>query len=119
MERQEIFEKISAIVAQELSINEECINEETQLFEVELVDRRYGLKGKRVIDFKPEESQYYGRKLSIFQGDNVNATNVLIALEEEFEIEISDEIASSLTTIELAVDYISTVVTDPTSQREQ
>lgn len=112
MKCQEIFEKLQAIVAQELSISKECINDETQLFEVELADRRYGLKNKHVVNFNPEESQHYYQRVSMHSGDAFNATNVLTALEKEFDIEISDAIASQLTTIGRAVSYISAVVAD-------
>lgn len=39
--------------------------------------------------------------------DSVDAVELIMALEEEFEIDIPDEDTEGLTTIKAAVDYIS------------
>ncbi|MEH1778133.1 MAG: acyl carrier protein [Nostoc sp.] len=40
-------------------------------------------------------------------GDSLDLVEVVMAIEEEFDIEIPDEAAEKITTIQQAVDYIS------------
>ena len=38
--------------------------------------------------------------------DSLDTVELVMALEEEFEIEIEDEAAEKITTVQLAIDYI-------------
>ncbi|HHP50737.1 MAG TPA: acyl carrier protein [Moorella mulderi] len=70
----EIFEKVKAIVADQLGVEEEAITMNTSFEDL--------------------------------NADSLDIVELLMALEEEFDIEIPDEDAEKLTTIGKAVHYI-------------
>lgn len=80
---QEIFERVKKIVVEQL--------------EIEDVDT-----------VKPEAS--FADDL---QADSLDTVELVMALEEEFDIEIPDEAAEQITTVQAAVDYISKKVETP------
>ena len=43
--------------------------------------------------------------------DSLDTVELVMALEEEFDIEITDEAAEQITTVQQAVDYISSKIT--------
>ena len=45
--------------------------------------------------------------------DSLDTVELVMALEEEFDIEIPDEAAEKITTVQACVDYISTHIADP------
>ena len=45
--------------------------------------------------------------------DSLDTVELVMALEEEFDIEIPDEAAEGITTVQACVDYISTHVAAP------
>lgn len=119
MEHQEIFEKVRDIVAEELKINQEEINLDYRLFMWDMYDKRllWGSTGySSVSNFCVEDSQYYSyRVITAENGDGFGVAEIIWALEAEFDIEIPDEIAGTLTTVRQAVDYISTTINPPAS----
>ena len=119
MEHQEIFEKVRDIVAEELKINKEEINLDYRLFMWDMYDKRllWGSTGySSVSNFRVEDSQYYSyRVITAENGDGLGVAEIIWALEAEFDIEITDEIAGTLTTVRQAVDYISTTINPPSS----
>lgn len=76
---QEIFEKVKAIVADQLEVDPEQI--------------------------KPESS--FANDLG---ADSLDTVELVMALEEEFGIEIPDEVAEQIDTVGKAVDHISSKV---------
>jgi len=70
----EIFEKVKAIVADQLGVEEETITMNTSFEDL--------------------------------NADSLDIVELIMALEEEFDIEIPDEDAEKLTTIGKAVHYI-------------
>lgn len=80
---QEIFERVKKIVVEQL--------------EIEDADT-----------VKPEAS--FADDL---QADSLDTVELVMALEEEFDIEIPDEAAEQITTVQAAVDYISKKVETP------
>jgi acyl carrier protein len=75
MSKEEIFEKVKKIVAEQLSV---------ELSEV-----------------TPEAS--FANDLG---ADSLDTVELVMALEEEFDIEIPDEAAEGIATVQAAVDYI-------------
>lgn len=107
MEYKEIVEKVQAIVAEKLSVDEKEIDLNFPLFESEFYDVRKK-PYYTVTNWQSEDAQYY--KLGVTmrgKGDSLEITEILMQLEEEFDLEISDEDASGFHTLEQAVDYIS------------
>lgn len=47
------------------------------------------------------------------QADSLDTVELVMALEEEFDIEIPDEAAEGITTVQACVDFISSKVVDP------
>jgi acyl carrier protein len=47
------------------------------------------------------------------EDDTVDAMEVILNLEEEFDIEIKDEVAAQLFTVEQAVNYIHQSISEP------
>ena len=45
--------------------------------------------------------------------DSLDTVELIMALEEDFEMEIPDESAEKITTVQACVDYISTHIADP------
>jgi len=80
---QEIFERVKKIVVEQL--------------EIEDADT-----------VKPEAS--FADDL---QADSLDTVELVMALEEEFDIEIPDEAAEQITTVQAAVDFISEKVETP------
>ncbi len=112
---QQIFEKIRAIVAKKLSIPKEDVNLDFRLFTTEWYDQRklWSSSGNsRVVHFRSEEAQYYSSRLELAEDDTLDAIEVILNLEEEFDIEITDEVAAQLFTVEQAVNYISQTISE-------
>jgi acyl carrier protein len=80
MSEAEIFEKVKKIVAEQLSVAE-------------------------VDTIKPQSN--FANDL---QADSLDTVELVMALEEEFDIEIPDEAAEKITTVQEAVDYINNKV---------
>jgi acyl carrier protein len=114
MKHQEIFEKVRNIVAEDLKVNPEEIDLEYQLFIRETYDKRrvWGSSGSSsVVDFHWKEAKHYeSRIITAASTSYFDIQALILDLETEFDIEITDEIASYLTTIEKTVDYISSIV---------
>lgn len=79
---QATFEKVKAIVAEQLSIED--------------VD-------------KIVPQAHFANDL---QADSLDTVELVMALEEEFDIEIPDEAAEKITTVQEAVDYINSKVAE-------
>ncbi|MBC9783360.1 MULTISPECIES: acyl carrier protein [Heliobacterium] len=69
-----IFEKVKAIVVEQLGVDEEEVNMETSFEDL--------------------------------NADSLDIVELVMALEEEFDIEIPDEDAEKIKTVGAAVDYI-------------
>ena len=76
---QEIFEKVKAIVVEQLAVEPEKV--------------------------KPEAS--FANDLN---ADSLDTVELVMALEEEFDIEIPDDAAEQIDTVQNAVDYLSSQV---------
>ncbi|KAL4885466.1 acyl carrier protein [Aspergillus karnatakaensis] len=48
--------------------------------------------------------------------DEIDVTEILMALEEQFEIDISDEIGAQIQTVGDAVSYVSSLVEEKTGE---
>ena len=59
------------------------------------------------LDRKPEEVTLEARFIDDLGADSLDLTELLMALEEEFECEIPDEEAEKITTVQQAIDYIN------------
>ncbi|BAZ42327.1 acyl carrier protein [Calothrix sp. NIES-4101] len=79
MSQTEIFEKVKKIVADQLSVEDEKINPQSN----------------------------FANDLG---ADSLDTVEMVMALEEEFNIEIPDEAAEKITTVQEAVDYINNKV---------
>lgn len=79
---QELFDKLKAIVAEQLSIDDPAT-------------------------IRPESN--FQNDLG---ADSLDVVELVMAIEEEFEIEIPDEAAEKMTTVQEAVDYISSRVAE-------
>lgn len=79
MSQTEIFEKVKQIVADQLSVEINTINPQSN----------------------------FANDLG---ADSLDTVELVMALEEEFEIEIPDEAAEKITTVQEAVDYINNKV---------
>jgi acyl carrier protein len=75
MSKEEIFEKVKKIVAEQLSVDPSEVT--------------------------PEAS--FANDLG---ADSLDTVELVMALEEEFDIEIPDEAAEGIATVQAAVDYI-------------
>ena len=66
---------------------------------------------KRVVaenlDVKPEEVTDKASFVEDLRADSLDTVELVMALEEEFEVEIPDEEAEKITTVQEAIDYIS------------
>ncbi|MBD2138643.1 acyl carrier protein [Anabaena sp. FACHB-1237] len=80
MSQTEIFEKVKAIVAEQLSIDD-------------------------ADTIKPQSS--FANDL---QADSLDTVELVMALEEEFDVEIPDEAAEKILTVQEAVDYIQSKI---------
>jgi acyl carrier protein len=65
-----------------------------------IVAEQLGVKEEEV---KPEASF-----VEDLGADSLDTVELVMALEEEFELEIPDEEAEAITTVQLAIDYINT-----------
>jgi acyl carrier protein len=114
VKHQEIFDKVRNIVAEDLEVNPEEIDLDYQLFIRETYDKRqvWGSSGSSsVVDFDWEEAEYYeSRIITAASTSYFDIQALILDLEAEFNIEITDEIASYLTTIGKTVDYISNII---------
>jgi len=82
---QEIFNKVQGIVAEQLEIQDREI-------------------------IKPESK--FAEDLG---ADSLDVVELVMALEEEFDLEIPDEAAEQIATVQAAVDYIEEKVATPSS----
>ena len=55
---------------------------------------------------KEEEVKNESSFVDDLGADSLDTVELVMALEEEFEIEIEDEAAEKITTVQLAIDYI-------------
>ncbi|MBE9225834.1 acyl carrier protein [Phormidium sp. LEGE 05292] len=76
MSQTEIFEKVKKIVAEQLSVEADTINPQSN----------------------------FANDLG---ADSLDTVELVMALEEEFDIEIPDEAAEKILTVQEAVDYIN------------
>jgi acyl carrier protein len=76
MSKEDIYEKVKKIVADQLSVD--------------------------AADVKPEAS--FANDLG---ADSLDVVELVMALEEEFDIEIPDEAAEGIATVQAVVDYIN------------
>ena len=58
------------------------------------------------LERKPEEVTDDARFIEDLGADSLDLTELLMALEEEFECEIPDEEAEKISTVQAAIDYI-------------
>lgn len=79
MSQTETFEKVKKIVADQLSVDAQTINPQSN----------------------------FANDLG---ADSLDTVELVMALEEEFDIEIPDEAAEKITTVQEAVDYINNKV---------
>jgi acyl carrier protein len=79
MSQTPIFEKVKKIVAEQLSVESDTINPQSN----------------------------FANDLG---ADSLDTVELVMALEEEFDIEIPDEAAEKITTVQEAVDYINNKV---------
>ena len=56
---------------------------------------------------KPDQVTPEAKFIEDLGADSLDTVELIMALEEEFEIEIPDEDAEKITTVQQAVDYIS------------
>ncbi|MCG6137752.1 MULTISPECIES: acyl carrier protein [Nostocaceae] len=77
---QEIFEKVKKIVADQLSVDDDKVDK----------------------TITPQAN--FANDLG---ADSLDTVELVMALEEEFDIEIPDEAAEKITTVQEAVDYIN------------
>ena len=77
MSEAEIFEKVKKIVVEQLSVDD------------------------------PNKVVPQANFANDLQADSLDTVELVMALEEEFEIEIPDEAAEQITTVQQAVDYIN------------
>lgn len=80
---QEIFEKVRKIVVDQLEIED------------------------------PEKVTPEANFANDLNADSLDTVELVMALEEEFDIEIPDEAAEKISTVQAAVDYISNKVETP------
>lgn len=74
---------------------------EDKIFEKvkEIVAEQLGVDGEKVVP-----NAHFANDL---QADSLDTVELVMALEEEFDIEIPDEAAEKITTVQEAVDYIN------------
>ena len=75
MSSEEVFEKVKAIIVEQLQVNEEIVTEEASF-------------------------------IDDLGADSLDLVELIMALEEEFGIEIPDGDAEKVTTVQDVVDYI-------------
>lgn len=75
MEREELLQKIKAIVADKLSIGEDQVTEEASF-------------------------------IDDLGADSLDTVELVMALEDEFDLDIPDEDAEKMTTVGKAIDYV-------------
>ncbi|MBD2345240.1 acyl carrier protein [Anabaena subtropica] len=80
MSQSETFEKVKKIVVEQLSVDD------------------------------PEKVVPQASFANDLQADSLDTVELVMALEEEFDIEIPDEAAEKITTVQDAVDYINNQV---------
>jgi hypothetical protein len=108
VEREEIYQKLQHIVAKNLKINEQEIGLNFPLFGFEIYDVRQKFYNAGVINFEPQESEYYSSQLIAIKTGNISdGVAIAIDIELEFELEnIPDEILFELDTVEKAIECI-------------
>ena len=71
------------------------------------VDERVQKIVKEQLGVKQEEITNESSFVDDLGADSLDTVELVMALEEEFETEIPDDEAEKITTVQLAVDYIS------------
>lgn len=92
-----IFFELQRIIVEQLSVEENTVNLDTDINECAytydaLANREYS------------KSSYYSYSMS---PDGLALVQLIMAIKEEFDIEIPDEVAEQIGTVEKTVDYIS------------
>ena len=59
------------------------------------------------LDIKEEEATMEASFVDDLGADSLDTVELVMALEEEFDCEISDEEAEKITTVQQAIDYIN------------
>jgi acyl carrier protein len=95
------FSQLARFVA--AAINEEHMSE-TEIFEKvkSIVSDQLGVDGEKVVP-----AANFANDLG---ADSLDTVELVMALEEEFDIEIPDEAAEEIATVQAAVNYISNKV---------
>ncbi|NEP42122.1 MAG: acyl carrier protein [Okeania sp. SIO2H7] len=65
------------------------------------------------LEVKEEEVTQQANFATDLGADSLDVVELVMALEEEFDIEIPDEAAEDIATVEKAVDYIDSKVKEP------
>ena len=65
------------------------------------------------LEVEPETVTPQANFATDLNADSLDTVELVMALEEEFEIEIPDEAAEQISTVQAAVDYISNKVEAP------
>jgi acyl carrier protein len=107
-----IFVRTREIISNQLGLDEDEVDEETQVFTCEFYKGGGWLSSsppERITSwsYKAEESSSYRKVISTELGDEFDATEILMALEQEFDVEIPESDAEDLDTFKKVVDYIA------------
>ncbi len=92
----DIFSKLKGIIVEQLCVEENIVNLDTDINECAdtydaLANREYS------------KSSYYSYSMS---PDGLALVQLIMAIEEEFDVEIPDEVAEQIGTVEKTVDYL-------------
>lgn len=74
MEREELLEKVKAVIVEQLNVEEDDVTEDASF-------------------------------VDDLGADSLDTVELVMALEDEFEMEIPDEQAEKITTVQQAIDY--------------